>query len=104
MSKTKPIKEVVAYRIKSDQVEQFLQNGLPEMRQCVTGFKGSGLYQNFQSADDPQLFIDLVEWDNLENAKKAAKLMEARMMAGEMPNMTAAFEKIEFSGHFNLLS
>lgn len=101
MSESKTIKEIVVYRIKPDQVSNFVENGLKELQTCVSGFNGVLSYNTLRSAKDHLIFVDLVEWDSLSNAEKASKQMESKMKNGELPLMVASFEKVEFFDHFN---
>ena len=85
MSKLNIVKEVVIYRIKPNQTETFVNQGLDELRNCAASFEGMIKHDTLVSAKDESVFIDLVEWDSLESAEKAAVQLDAKTKAGELP-------------------
>lgn len=104
MSKSNTVKEVVVYRIKPNQKETFINRGLDELRNCAASFKGMIKHDTLISAKDEGVFIDLVEWDSLESAEKAAVQLDAKTKAGELPLLAQTFERVEFFDHFKALS
>lgn len=104
MSESKTVKELVVYRIKPDQVTNFLDKGLTELQSCVSGFPGMLGHKTLRSAKDHSIFVDWVEWDSLSSAEKASEKMDSKMKNGELPVMVASFEKVEFFDHFNSIA
>ena len=104
MSKLNIVKEVVIYRIKPNQTETFVNQGLDELRNCAASFEGMIKHDTLVSAKDESVFIDLVEWDSLESAEKAAVQLDAKTKAGELPLMAQTFERVEFFDHFKAWS
>ena len=97
------IKEIVIYRIKPQRSKDFMEKGLPELRQIAKGFTGMVSHTTHQCVGQPELFIDVVEWESLHYEEEAAKQMDAKMKAGEAPNMIDTYEKTEFFNHFKII-
>ena len=88
--------ELVVYRIKNDYKDQY-QEALSAARKFVQKQPGLITYQTFRSTENNTLFMDLVTWNSLEEALRAAKKVE---QAEEMADFMKAFEEIKFMEHF----
>jgi|GEM_PF-1760224 len=98
------VREIVLYKIKPDYIESFSEKVLPEMKSFVARQKGLINYQSMRAMKQEGYMVDLVDWDSIESAIAAATEIKTQMEAGNMPHMTAAFDKVEFFDHFKLIS
>lgn len=98
------VKEIVLYKIKPDYIESFSEKVLPEMKAFVAEQSGLLNYQSMRAMKQEGYMADIVDWDSIESAEAAAAEIKTRMEAGKMPQMTAAFDKVEFFDHFKLIS
>ncbi len=92
--------ELVVYRIKASYQDSY-DEVLHEARECIMKFPGIIEYQTFRSAEDNLLFMDLVKWNSLAEAKEAAQKLEE---IKELAPFIAAFEEIKFMNHFELFN
>lgn len=102
MSKGK-IKEIVIYRSAEGQSAAFVKEGLPQLQAMAAQFEGIHSHLTLQSTKDPELFLDIVEWESLDLAEKAALQMEEAMKQGDPTSEVKAFGKTEFFNHFKLI-
>ncbi|MEO1050369.1 MAG: antibiotic biosynthesis monooxygenase family protein [Bacteroidota bacterium] len=92
-----PVLEMVVYKIKSDVVPRY-QEILEQARAEVSKFEGFIGYRTFRSSKDKGVFMDLVEWESLDLAMKAANQLESKE---EFKPFLSAFESITIMEHFN---
>ncbi len=98
------VREIVLYKIKPDYIESFSEKVLLEMKAFVEGQSGLVNYQSMRAMKQEGYMVDIVDWDSMESAEAAAAEIKAQMEAGKMPNMTAAFDTVEFFDHFKSIS
>ncbi|MEQ8928064.1 MAG: GyrI-like domain-containing protein [Fulvivirga sp.] len=92
--------ELVVYRIKGEYQDTY-DEVLNEAREHIMKFPGIIEHQTFKSSEDELLFMDLVKWNSLEEARDAAQKVEQMM---ELAPFMAAFEEIKFMDHFELFN
>jgi len=97
------VKEVIIYRVKPDQAESFAQEGIEGLRTFASNQPGMQRHISFRSIKQPDVFVDFVSWDSLENAEAAVAKMDELSKSDEMQDMMATFEKVEFFDHFKLV-
>ncbi|WP_420388200.1 antibiotic biosynthesis monooxygenase family protein [Roseivirga sp.] len=98
------IKEIVIYRSQEGQSETFVEQGLPQLQGMASQFDGIKSHLTFQSTKEPELFLDIVEWESLEQAERAAQMMEEQMKKADPTAQIAGFGKTDFFNHFKLIS
>lgn len=92
--------ELVVYKVKAEHKSDF-QGVLDDARQHIMEFSGMLEYRTFRSAKNERLFIDMVRWNNLENALEAAQKAEKMT---ELAPFFSVFEEIKFMDHFELFN
>ena len=94
------IQEIVRFRVKPESLQGYeavIQNRNAVIKE-MAGFIRGG---TFQSPIDPEIFIDSIEWNSLEEAQSAA---QAAMQMPEMQPFMASIAQIEFFEHFEIYS
>ena len=92
--------ELVVYKIKPEYKDNF-DEVLSEARKYILKFSGIIEHKTLRGLDNDLLFMDLVTWESLNEAKMAAKQLETMT---ELAPFMAVFEEIKFMDHFKLYS
>ena len=89
-----PTTEVVIYQIKQEKMGEFAKISpiVDSFAKKRKGFKSRSVKQDHQ---DPSLFLDIVEWETLEDA------VEANEASQKDPTLVPFMEAIEKIVHFN---
>ena len=92
--------ELVVYKIKPDQIQTYQQTTLNQFRELVKSFQGMLNYHTFHSVKEDGLFVDQVEWENLECAEFAAEKVKQMQKDETFGPYLSAFEEIQMFHHF----
>ncbi|MFY0689829.1 MAG: hypothetical protein JXQ90_21850 [Cyclobacteriaceae bacterium] len=90
------VKELVVYTIKPD-FQSRIEEVQAIVKRCVEGFPGFKSIESFQSTSDSSVLMDWLEWDSLENAKKAQSEFEKHP---EYSKLMDALDQMKFADHF----
>ena len=94
------IVEVVLYQIKPDKIEDYQNSALLKFQKLVREQPGFCDYQSFISCNQKGYFMDLVQWDCLDNAVAAAENVQDLQKSNEYADYLNAFERVELFHHF----
>lgn len=92
--------ELVVYKIKPEQIQSYQDKTLNQFRELVKSFQGVLSYQTFHSVKEDGLFVDQVEWENLECAEFAAHKVKQVQKDETFGHYLSAFEEIQMFHHF----
>ncbi len=101
--KNQNVKEIIVYRVKTNEVDDFTKNGLDQLRSFAQGQPGMKKHTTFRSVKNQDVFVDFVSWDSLEQAEAAVAKMDELSKSEEVQRMMQSFEKVEFFDHFKLV-
>ncbi len=93
--------EVVIYDIKPEFIAEYRTLHLPKFRELVSSFEGMISYQTLASCNQEGKHIDLVEWQDLASAVKAAEMVKVMQQSDEFKGYLEAFDNVSFFHHFS---
>lgn len=92
--------ELVVYKIKPDQIKNFEENKLQELRHVIQHFEGVIQYETFSALNEEGLFVDQVEWEDLACAERAASKIKILEKDEPFASIFGAFEEVKLFQHF----
>ena len=98
------ILELVVYRIKPNQIKQYQTETLNKIRELIKNFQGMLNYATYYSVAEEGLFVDQVEWENLECAEFAAARIKELQREEPFSNYLSAFEEVIMFHHLKHVS
>ncbi|UTW54623.1 antibiotic biosynthesis monooxygenase [Kordiimonas sp. SCSIO 12610] len=97
-----PIVELVVYKIKQSMQATYVNTSIEEFREFVMSFEGCISYEFYKCMGEPNVFMDIVKWETLELAEKAARRVKIYQKRPEFSAYLASFETVDIFNHFNL--
>ena len=94
------VTEVVIYKIKKEQAGH-LDSALSRVRAVIEELPGFIDFEMLKSRSNGLLFIDMVRWESLKDAREAAIQIQKII---ESPLLDTAFEEILIMDHFELFT
>ena len=92
--------ELVVYKIKPDQIENYRNSALHQFRELVRSFSGMLHYHTYGALGDSGLFVDQVQWENQESAEFAAEKIRSLQHEEPFASIFSTFEEIQLCHHF----
>ena len=96
---TDQVTELVIYKIKPNQVENYQTKIIHHFRELVKSFDGMLNYQTYHAVKEEGLFVDQVEWKNLECAEFAAEKVKEMQQDELYAPYLSAFDEVKFFLH-----
>lgn len=95
--------ELVIYHIKPELITTYQEHDLPKFRSLVKSQTGFISYKTYLNCEQQNIHLDLVTWNNLENATAAAAHIKKLQQSTKYQNYLNAFEKVSMFQHFTPL-
>ncbi|MEO9964993.1 MAG: hypothetical protein ABJF11_04345 [Reichenbachiella sp.] len=96
---TDQVMELVIYKIKPNQVENYQTKIIHHFRELVKSFDGMLGYRTYHAVKEEGLFVDQVEWKNIECAEFAAEKVKEMQQDETYSPYLSAFEEVKFFLH-----
>ena len=96
--------ELVVYKIKPNQIKQFQTETLTNIKELIKNFQGMLNYATYYSVKEEGLFVDHVEWENLECAEFAAGRIKELRREEPFSHYFSAFEEVILFHHLKYVS
>lgn len=93
------VMELVIYKIKPHQVENYQSNIIYHFRELVKSFDGMLDYQTYCVIKEQGLFVDQVAWKNMDCAEFAAKKIKEMQDDELYAPYLSAFDEVQFFAH-----
>lgn len=91
--------ELVIYKIKPNQIENYQARIIHHFRELVKSFDGMLSYRTYHAVREEGLFVDQVEWRNIECAEFAAEKVKELQQDEIYAPYLSAFEEVKFFLH-----
>ncbi|UXX77769.1 hypothetical protein N7E81_10345 [Reichenbachiella carrageenanivorans] len=96
---TDQVVELVIYKIKPNQVENYQSKIIHHFRELVKSFDGMIGYKTYCAIKEEGLFVDQVEWRDLASAEFAAEKVKEMQDDEIYAPYLSAFEEVKFFLH-----
>ena len=96
---TDQVTELVIYKIKPNQVENYQTKIIHHFRELVKSFDGMLSYQTYHAVREEGLFVDQVVWRDLDCAEFAAEKVKEMQQDEIYAPYLSAFEEVKFFLH-----
>lgn len=96
---TDQVMELVIYKIKPDQVENYQSNIIHHFRELVKSFDGMLDYRTYHAVKETGLFVDQVAWKDMDCAEFAAEKVKEMQQDDTYAPYLSAFEEVQFFVH-----
>ncbi len=103
MTTNKNVLELVVYKIKDDKIDHYSVSGIEKFRAFIQQFDGLVKVQTYTSNKEKGVFMDLVEWEGMSCALKAAEAFKEIEKDPQHADMLSVFEEVKLFDHFNFL-
>lgn len=103
MTNNKNVLELVVYKIVDDKIDHYSEKGIEEFRTFINQFDGLVKVQTYTSDKEKGVFTDLVEWESMDHALKAAEAFKKLEKDPKYAEMLSVFEEIKLFDRFNFL-
>ena len=92
--------ELVMYKVKADQIKNFEESKLHQLRDLIKEFEGLISYETFGEVNEEGLYVDQVLWRDLGCATRAAE--KVKLLENDEPfaSIFSVFEEMKFCQHF----
>jgi hypothetical protein len=97
------IAELVVYKIKENKIAHYKGDGINEFRTFINQFEGLISVKTHTSMKEEGVFMDLVEWESMDHALKAAEAFKQIEKDPKYAEMLGVFEEIKLFDHYNFL-